>query len=364
MLQVLIASLAKPFYRQHAGYFLVGCYVLFGMAEPSALASIHEALLLSSISSPPALFIVFACWFVYGIKAYAFVKIQLASPCYKFVTELGALPRNLQIQLWSALYAVVVLPIIIYSILMCAIGLKNLLFVSVFCVLVVVFTLILSLSWLTYQIVSQTSMRRSGKQRKFNIKVRKPFFSWPLYYLIDQQTLLLMMCKASSLVCFRVVMWMFADVGSSVRVSLIALLTSVLCHSVLVSTLLKFEIMNLNFSRSLPIPVYSRLLKWLGIFSIVMIPEWILIFTSSGYDWILVLNGLLFGLAGLLFLLSILYMVKLDSDCYFKTILLFFFIAMWAILGNYHLLFSLLLLSFSTFFYLIKFNRIDLTIER
>ena len=153
---------------------------------------------------------------------------------------------------------------------------------------------------------------------------------------------------------------MFADVGNDTRVLLVAILASVLCHAVLIFTLLKFEVTYLNFSKSLPISIYHRLGRWLLIFVIVLIPEWIFLILSSQYTLHSITHGFLFGLTGLFFLLTALYMVKLNMDNYLKWLLFYFFISMWAILGHYYFLFSVVVLGCCALYYLTRFHRIDL----
>lgn len=153
---------------------------------------------------------------------------------------------------------------------------------------------------------------------------------------------------------------MFADAGSDTRALLVALLASVLCHSVLVFTLLKFEVTYLNFSKSLPISTFKRLLSWLLTFTIILFPEWIILMISSEYNFYSISNGFLFSVSGLLFLLTLLYIVKLNMDIYLRWLLIFFFISMWSILAHYYLIFSLVLLGGCALYNVINFDKTDL----
>ncbi|WP_448103919.1 hypothetical protein [Pedobacter panaciterrae] len=363
MLRLLIKSLAREFYQQHAGFFLVGLYVLFGVVEPSQLIGYHKALLLAGISSPLGMAIVFASWFLYSVKVHFFIKQKLALVQYNFINEIGTLDRHTQLKLWLTLYSVILLPIIFYVFVLIGISIYNHFFTSLICILIVYSALAFGLSFLSYQSVTFGFLRQERKQVNSGIKIKRSFFSWPLYYLFNEQTLMLLMCKVLSLVFFKGILWMFADVGNDTRVLLVALLASVLCHAVLVFTLLKFEIVYLDFSKSLPVSVYKRLYRWLLTFAIILIPEWIFLIISSGYNLYSITNGFLFGLTGLFFLLILLYIVKLNMDNYLKWLLFFFFASMWSILGHHYLLFSLGLLSCCIIYYLINFNRTDLKVE-
>ena len=363
MLRLLINSLVKEFYQQHAGFFLVGIYILFGVVEPSQLIGYQKALLLAGISSPYGVMIVFVSWLLYTVKVHFFIKQRLALAKYSFIKEIGGLEKNVQLKLWLKLYFVILLPVLIYVLLLIGLGFQHHFFKSVIGIMVVFSALTSSLVWFTYQSVTFSFLNQKKKQLSVGIKIKRPFFSWPLFYLFNEQPIMLFMCKVLSLVFFKSMLWMFADVGNDIRILLIALLASVLCHAVLNFTLLKFETEYLNFGKSLPISIWKRLRNWILVFGIILVPEWILLITSSHYDLYSIGIGFLFGLAGLFFLLTILYIVKLNMDNYLKWLLFFFFIVMWAILANYYLSFSLILLASCKIYYLRMFNKTDLKVE-
>jgi len=362
MLKLLVNSLAKEFYQQHAGYFLMGFYVLFGVVEPSQLIGYHKALLLAGISSPAGIAIVFISWTLYCIKVYFFIKQKLALHQYNFIKEIGSLDKNSQLKTWLFFYAVILLPIIVYVCALIGLSIYNHLFLSLICILTVFISLAIGLSFFSYQSVTFGFLKEERNRNNTYIQVKRPFFSWPLFYLLNDQPLMLLMCKVLSLVFFKGMLLMFADVGNDTRVLLVALLASVLCHAVLVLTLLKFEIAYLNFSRSLPVPCYQRLLGWLMTFTIILSPEWMFLMISSKCDVYSIVNGFVFAQAGMLFLLTLLYIVRLNMDLYLRWLLFFFFISMWSILGHYYMLFGLVLMGSCVVYYLKNFDSTDLTI--
>lgn len=360
MLKLLINTVSKEFYQQHAGFFLVGIYMLFGIVEPSQLVSYQTALLLAGISSPIGMAVVFVSWLLYATKVHFFIKQKLASARYNFIKETAALEKKMQLKLWLRLYFAILLPVIIYVFLLIGLSVHHHFFMSIAFILIVFSLIIFGLSWLTYQSVTLGFLKKDRQPILVGLKVKKTFFSWPLFHLLKEQPLMLLMCKVLSFIFFKGMLWMFADVGNDMRVILVALLTSVLCHAVLVFTLLKFETEFLNFNKSLQISVFKRMLNWLLVFVIILIPEWIFLIMAARLNLYAIANGILFGIAGLSFLLTLLYIVRLNMDNYLKWLLFFFFIAMWSILGHYYLFFSLVLLGSCVLYYFIMFNRIDL----
>ncbi|WP_432708509.1 hypothetical protein [Pedobacter sp.] len=360
MLRLLVKSLAKEFYQQHAGFFLVGIYLLFGIGGPGQVIGYQKALLLAGISSPIGMTIVSFSWFLYALKVYFFINQKLALTQFQFINETGKLARNIQLKLWLSLYAIILLPVIIYVFALVCVSVNYHFFYSLFCIIIVSFTLLFGLSFLSYQKVNTGFLTPERQRIHTGNMIKRPYFSWPLIHLVKDQPLMLLMCKLSSLVLFKAMLWMFADVGNDTRVLLVAILASVLCHAVLVFTLLRFEVTFLNFSKSLPISTFKHLSHWFLIFVTVLIPEWILLIISSQYKLHSIIHGFLFGLTSLFFLLTVLYIVKLNMGNYLKWLLFYFFIAMWAILGHKYFLFSIVVLSSCTIYYLASFHKTDL----
>ncbi|MGQ7856051.1 hypothetical protein ACUN24_17595 [Pedobacter sp. WC2501] len=360
MLKLLINTLSKEFYQQHAGFFLVGIYMLFGIVEPSQLVSYQTALLLAGVSSPIGMAVVFISWLLYATKVHFFMKQKLASARYNFIKETAALEKKMQLTLWLRFYFSILLPVIIYVFLLIGLSIHHHFFISIAFILIVFSLIIFGLFWLTYQSVTLGFLKKDKQSISVGLKVNKPFFSWPLFHLLKEQPLMLLMCKVLSFIFFKGMLWMFADVRNDMRVILVALLASVLCHAVLVFTLLKFETEFLNFNKSLQISIFKRMLNWLLVFVFILIPEWIFLIIAARLNLYAIANGILFGIAGLSFLLTLLYIVRLNMDNYLKWLLFFFFIAMWSILGHYYLLFSLVLLGSCVLYYFIMFNKIDL----
>ncbi len=360
MLKLLINSLAKAFYQQHAGFFLVGIYILFGVVEPSQLIGYQKALLLAGITSPVGMAVVFGAWLLYSLKVFFFIRQKLAEIQYSFVRETAALHISNQLKLWLKLFLVMLLPIAFYVGLLIVLSFKYHLVWSVLSIVFVFAALWFALSLLTLRSVTFGFLKHEGKPLVRGIKMKRPFFSWPIFHLVNEQPLMLLMCKGLSFIFFKGMLWMFADVGGDSRVVLVGMLASVLCHAVLIYSLLKFETMYLNFVKSMPVSVFKRVLSWLLVFAIILIPEWIFVIMAAHTSLYTFIGAFLFGLAGLFLMLTIMYIIKLDMDRYLKWLLFFFFISMWAILAQYYLVFSVLLLAGCGLYYLWFFNKTDL----
>lgn len=360
MFKLLINSLAKEFYKQHAGLFLVGFYILFGIVDSSQLVVYHQALLLASISSPLGIALISICWILYYAKVHLFINQKLNLKQYNFTKEISSRKMSFQLKLWLKFYSIVLLPILIYVVLLIIIGLKFHLYSSVICILSIFLTLSILLVWFRFHSLTFGFLKQEKQLIKSIPKIKRPFFIWPIYYLINEQLLMLIVCKILSFILFKGFLWMLADVGNDIKVLLTALLAAIVGHSTLVLSLLKFETDKMNFVRSLPLKVGKRLGNWLLVFTLILIPEWLFFILAADYNLYAIAHGFLFGVSSLLFLVIVLYLIKLNTSAYLKFLLFFFFIALYIILGSYYLLFSLFMLTCSLLFYLFRYNKTDL----
>src|ERR1700712_1117296 len=76
---ILLKIVARGFYQAHAGILAVGFFVLFGMVEPGQIVNYHKTLMLTLVSSPLMMCVVFLCWLVYSIKTWHYVVGQIGA---------------------------------------------------------------------------------------------------------------------------------------------------------------------------------------------------------------------------------------------------------------------------------------------
>lgn len=356
MLKLLLKTLSKEFYASHAGLFLFGFYLLFGIVESSQLISYHKTLMLLIYSSPLVLFLVFMAWALYLLKCLFFVKKQLKLESHRFVFLLGTTEREIQFKLWLKLYAVLFLPVLLYAIPLIYTGMVYAYYGSVCAILICILTLWFAVSGYMFRIINYSHVPAKVYLKTSLPRWNKPYWTWPFYYLMKEQTLMLLGSKVLSFTLFNAIMWVFADVACDIRVALIGILAAVLSHSMLIHALLKNELDRLSFTRSLPVSLGSRMGHRILVLLLLFLPEVLFYVHRTGYQPVHIGYGIWFGLSGLMGLQLMLYWVKLDQDQYLKCLLGFFFVSMFIVLAHQYLIYSLLILLgylwyFSSFYY-------------
>lgn len=360
MLKLLFRTIGLNFYQRHAGLFLVIFYLLFGAVEGSQLISYHTALLLAICSSPLVLLLLFAIWILYAMKCVFFVKQQLDLESYSFAKNITCLTKKQQLLLWAKVYIFLLLPICCYAVLMLLISLKHSYYLTFGAVLLQLFAMVFLLSFSTFRISNYTFNVPKQWIKRPQFVIKRPFWTWALFHLLNEQRIMLLLCKVVSVIFLKAILLMFADVGDDIRVYLTAAMAVVLSHSVLLLNLVKFDAGYLSFAKGLPISSFKKLVQWFGVLIILLLPEMVLLFQLTDFNLLQLCYILLYFISSMFCLLALVYWLRADMDRYLKYLLFFFFVNMLAILAAQYLLFSLLLLSVSVLSFLWQYQRIDL----
>ncbi|TKC10332.1 hypothetical protein FA048_09070 [Pedobacter polaris] len=360
MLKLLIRTIGATFYQRHVGLFLVIFYLLFGMIQGYDLILFHKALLLSICSSPLNLLILFGIWILYSLKSLLFVRQKLSQEDYGFAKELTAVSKKAQIIIWIKVYSFLLVPVLCYAGLVIITSIVHQYFFSFFATIAMLGLVMISLAIYTYR-SSNFNFNVSKAWLNFpNLKINKPFWSWPIWYLLNEQRIMLLICKIVSFLAFKAILLVFADIPNDIRIYLTALLAVVLSHAILILNLTKFDAFYNSFAKNLPINAIKRLTYWVFVFGLLLIPELILLVVSTGITPLQFANCVLFCLGSILVLQALVYLLKANTDRYLQYLLFFFFVSMFAILGGYYLPFSLAVIILSTIIFFWNYNSLDL----
>jgi hypothetical protein len=359
MLKLLYKTIGLSFYQQHAGLFLVVLYLLFGAVEGSQLIGYHKAILMAICSSPIILGSLFLIWTLYAIKAFFFVKKKLSAAEYQFLSLITSISYRKQQYLWIRVYIFIMLPILIYAVLIIVTAIKIQSYFTLLFLPIALMSLIWILSIYTFRITNLTYVI-TKEWISLSLKIKKPFWTWPLFYLFTEQRLTMVIVKVVSIFFFKAVLFMLADVGNDVRVYLTAILAVVLSHAVLVFNLIKFNAFYLAFTKTLPISTFRNLANSCLVYFLILLPEFSLLGWLEGFNITNLSQCILFGIATMLALQLTVYTIKADMERYLKYLLFLFFIAMMSILAGYAVLYSLTLTFIAGLLFFLRHAKIDL----
>nr|WP_199077017.1 hypothetical protein [Pedobacter sp. ASV19] len=359
MLSLLHKTLAREFYTQHAGLFLFLFYLIFGAVEPGQMLNYHKSLLMAISSSPLALFSCCLLWILYALKCVLFIHKQQKLTNHTFLNLLTTLSPGKQIKVWAKLYITLFLPVLVYIVLILVTSVYIKHYGNVPGIFLFTGILISAAAFYNYRLSNYGFIQPKKLIRKPFPSFRKPETLWPVFYVIQQQTIMFFVCKVLSFLLFKAMLWMFADIGPDVRVALFGLLAAILSHTVLVAMLLKHEAACFSFIRSLPVLRRKVLLNTLLVLLILFIPELLFYFQTVGFQPVPMVQGLIFSMAGLFSFKMVLTSVGGNENIYLKFILLMFASSTVAILAHQVLLFSLLLSVLSMAYFCYSYYRVD-----
>lgn len=345
MLKLWLKTFGREFFAQHAGLFLFVFYIIFGAVPPDHLKNYLIALCMTINSSPIALGILILINLLFNIKCLFFVQKQLNDPTYHFVKTSSAATKNIQLKNWLILYLFIHSPLIVINLMLMVSGLYGHFYVSAAMLTGYMIVAFGSLAYLTFRSVNYTFKPAIRLINSPKISLKKPYWTWPLYALLKEQTLSLIICKVLSFMLFKAIIWMFAANGNDVRIYLLSLMAATISHSILISTALKFERTYMNFANSLPVNNLHRLFfTWIALL-ILMAPELFFYSNLTGFSILNTLKGIVLSSGILLYLKMSLYFIKEDMERYLRHIFTLLILSIMAIIANLYLPFSMLLIA-------------------
>ena len=344
MLKLWIKTFGREFFAQHAGLFLFLFYLIFGAVPTSQLKGYILALGININSSPVATGAFMLIILLFSLKCLFFVQKLINTPVYNFVKNSTAATKKIQLLNWLVLYLFLHSPLVIFGVFVIGIGVYGHFYLSAI-TLTGFMTLIFSgLSIFTFRSVNYTFKPARKLITLPEISVKKPYWTWPLYYILKEQPLTLIVCKILSFFLFKGIIWMFTDNGSDIRIYLLSLMAATISHCILISIVLRFERSKVNFINSLPVNYSYKLISLFGFLLALLTPELFFYSILSGFSIYNTMLGILLCAGILLTLRMSLYLINDDAERYLKYIFILLTTAIMAIIARLYFPLSISLL--------------------
>ena len=320
---VLIKIFVKGFYRVHSGIFLfffVTVLMYFFFIEvlnqthlpPDQIVLYNLMLVLTLISSPVMVALVFIVWLGFTVKSWNYITGQMIMPSNQFLFYSStSLSKVNQFKSWFIAQLTISLPIIAYGLFSFVIGI----IFDYYIIPVVILSYVLLLSAVSALIY----VRHANKPINLNSKSilsrivgnwSKPFFSLFLYHVFDKLKVTLIVTKLLSYGIIIGSFYLLADVNDNLRVAGIVILGIVTAHAILIYQSYRFEETYLSFSRNFPYSRAKIYSNWTVTFLLLTLPEniWIL----STFDPEISFALVIFNLGTGMLFRNLLYIVTLD----------------------------------------------------
>ncbi|MFM9836814.1 MAG: hypothetical protein ACKVOQ_01045 [Cyclobacteriaceae bacterium] len=327
LINVLIKIFVKGFYRVHSGlllFFFVTIITCGFFVEvlnqnhlpPTEVIKLNLLIVLTLISSPVVLILVFVGWLIFTIKSWDYVTAQLMVPSNLFLFySCTSNDKITQFKSWFTVQFLISLPIIGYGLFSLLIGIIYGYYVAPGIILL--FTLLLaSISAFVYMKCVNNPINRNQKSifSKIVKSWPKPFFSLFLYHAFDRLKMTLIVTKLFSFGIIAGGYYLLANVNDELRIASIIILGAVMAHAILIYQSYRFEIFYLSFSRNFPFSKSKIYFDWAMTYLLLTLPEsiWLLTRFDIGIGVALVL----FNLGTGMLIRSLLYFLGLDMRKY------------------------------------------------
>jgi hypothetical protein len=327
--KVLFKIFVKGFYQAHASvllFFFVSiityCFFIQVLNEthlaPAERVMQNLLFVLTLLTSPPLVVVVFVVWLVFTIKSWSYVARELAIQSNQFLFYSITALSNVELFTgWFLTQCIISLPLIVFGAFALVVG--AIYHHYIIPILIFSYLLLLSLvSAVVYTVRVKKISFVNHETALFKIarNLRKPFFSLFLFKIAHELPLTFIITKLVSSSIIIGCTYLFADIHDTFKIGGMIALGIATAHSLLVFESYRFEIDQLSFVRNFPCSRGKIYIQWLATFFILMLPEstWLLILFKGVEGFLLPL----FCVGVAMLLRSVLYKSHLKMKVYLQ----------------------------------------------
>jgi hypothetical protein len=346
---ILIRSFVKPYYRQHAGFFIFIFIIFFGVVgvvDGAGILAFHYSLIRSILVNPSLLLLLLFLWTLYAKKCEQSILNVLWRPAFSFLNILSLLEKKILYRQMFAVQVLLFLPVIVYAIVICIVGIYHHVYIAGGIIFLFITSIcLLSVKWYLYVILNP-GLFTGLKSPVPSFKSTESAY-WILFIRFIGKYKKLFFAGIKLFNCGILYGMLVNQTGTRSETDMIILFycLSILGHGLLIHQLRELEETKLTFYRSLPISLFKRFIQYVILYFILLLPEIITLgaLTPKYLHYQYAFQLIFFGFSILLFLNSLLFIQFFSMKQYLKIILCIFFLIYLSVLTGYFFLFCIFL---------------------
>jgi len=323
---ILYQSFVRTFYKQNAGLFAFLVFIMVasvGRANEAGLLEYHFTLIRAMLTDYKFLAFVLIAWLLYALKCEQFMADKLREKNYAFISLLNTksasfvFVRMLQIQLMFFL------PVILYAVICIWIGIAHQWYVNTMIVCLFILIVCPVGAWRYERMIRKNGIIRPVPLLKINSPFSKGhYMRFVLQYIGSRLKMLFFVVKIFSCVLVFGMLLNHTKEESDMSMFLLFYSFGLMGHGVLIYKIRQMEEFSLGFYRGLPVSLSSRMIQYLSLCLILLIPEIIIIalMTPVHLDYAHALLLIFFGWGILILLNSLLFIRLFNPFAYLKII--------------------------------------------
>lgn len=318
---VLNRSIAGPYYRQHAGFFLFIFFLLFG-TQPSLYQALqfHEAIIEGILTNTSFFLMALTLWTLYAAKIIQFMQSNTQKKAFQFLGSLQVISKRKRIYHLLRLQTNLFAPVWVYSLFIFWIAIKGQ-YVKGAVGVIVVLVLLSTASVLLFDFLLRRGSTFAVSRIKYPFRLPGGLFSFLLRFIFREQFIVLLVVKTVSFFCLYGLAKLETRVYED-RLLWLIYLTVLIGHSIIIYRNHHFIESKLYFFRNLPLKKLHLFLSLLVIYVVILLPEiWalkgvaIIQQESGNYLWMI-----LSGPCILLLLHCLLYTEDMKMEAYMQLV--------------------------------------------
>ncbi|AFK04553.1 hypothetical protein Emtol_3424 [Emticicia oligotrophica DSM 17448] len=320
IIRILNLAITKEYYRQNVIFIFAIMMFSFGFLR----ANEHITIIKLVLKLPSLLLLTFLVWALHTVKITLFTLRMFESKNNEFLYHISLFPKLKRWTAFAALQFNLVQLTFLYSLWMLKIALEEKQFGAFFLIIAYhIIFIVAGIAAYEYRL-QRPNATQVIKQPIQNLlgKFTTPHFLFYIRYLFAKQPVLLLLGKLFSCFMLAGVCNLYPTDAYDERLLALGGLFSAAGHSIFTQEFIYFEHQFLSFSRNLPIKTFQRFLNYSITYSIILIPELIVLLRNlpQGISVIFIFSLMTFILSMILLNHQTQYINKINNDTYLQRL--------------------------------------------
>ncbi len=316
--RILNLTIVKEYYRQNAIFIFAVILFAFGFLR----ASEHITIIKLALKLPSLLALTFLVWAIHALKVILFSLRMFKSKSNEFLYNIRLFSPINRFLAFGLMQLSLLQLTLLYSLWMIKIGIEEQAFFEVLAIIACNIILILAgILAYEYRINRPNTISITPKPiQSLLAKLRTPAYLFFIRFLLAKQPVLLLSTKLFACFILVGVCNLYPTDAYDERLLALGGLFVAAGHSVFCQQYLNFEFQYLSFSRNLPVSSERRILCYLLAYSILLLPESIVLVRNlpNSVSYIFALALVIFVLSMIFLLHHIQYISSISKDKFLK----------------------------------------------
>ena len=271
--KVINRCIVVEFYKQNAAFFGLIFLVFFGFIK----ASEHIAIGSFLVANSSTLAYLYILWLAYAIKVILFILPAINKEENHFLESFYLLPFKIKIVAASFATFLLLLPIVAYASFLILLAIPETFYLSITLLVLSIFTITGAISYLLLVKLNSLPHEKSFVQIKLFNRISKPSFLFFLEHIARKEIVLLILSKLYAGALIIGTSLLYQTDQFDLRLLTTGVLLAFVGNVAIIYKYVWFQYHQMAFSGNLPQSLFQLLIRQTITFSILLIPEFIVL---------------------------------------------------------------------------------------